>query len=306
MFCRFCGEKIDDDAVFCSKCGVRVEGVNGDMAEKIESVAPAGESTEPQYSFGYALNGETTERNNGAVGACPNKPSKAVKGVLLSGYIAGLLGVIEFLVLSIIGGAVYGDVLLFGSFEFTICSSIGLVLVAIGVISVSIRFILERKYASDRLNVLTAKRVLLIVLCFVCYTTFVWGFVDLGHRYSYYSSDGLDGDIWNGKTVNFVALYRECGCLPPWAKYDNDYLKIDTNPYDYDTDNTESTTYLAVAINAIKIIHSVLDLPTYLYDKMLNTTSNDGRQTYSGLKVDVVWFYHPNYGLEVWYRQKSR
>ena len=44
MFCRFCGEKIDDDAVFCSKCGVRVKGVNSDMAEKIERVASPGES----------------------------------------------------------------------------------------------------------------------------------------------------------------------------------------------------------------------------------------------------------------------
>lgn len=279
---------------------------DGGIAAVTGNEAAAEERVQPQSSFGYTSNTEADVRNNGAVDAYSNKPSKAVKGVLLGGYITGLLGVITFIVLSIIGGAVYGDVLLFGNFEFVICSSIGLVLVAVGVISVLIRFILARKYASDRMNVSTAKRILLIILCFACYTTFVWGFVDLGHGYSYYSSDGMYGAIWNGKTVNFFALYNECGCSSPWAKYDSDYLKIDTNPYDYDSEKTESIMYLGVADSAIKRIHSALDLPTYLYDEMLNTIFNDGKQSYSGTKVDVVWSYHPNYGLEVWYKQKSK
>lgn len=346
MFCRFCGERINDDALFCGKCGARVAAPTIEAATKEKtgacdeaSVPERGECGDAFFMGGDArtsMSDNSYECEGTAVRygqAAPSyfyeganeseaahsrvvKPSGAVKWLLFSGYIAGLLGITMFLVLSIINLCVYGDVLLFGDDESTICSSIGLVLVVIGIVSVFIRLGLARKYPSDKMNLLCARRVLSIILCFVCFAMFVWSFVDLGHGYTYrYNYDyGTGGSsytsstdsVWDGKTVNFYALYNACDCASPWATYGVDYLKIDTNPYDYDSNNSASTTYLVSATNAIKRIHSKLDLPTYLYDEMLNTTGADGKRNYSGTKVDVTWRYYPSYGLEVWYKQKSQ
>lgn len=339
MFCRFCGERINDDALFCGKCGARVAAPTIEAATKEKTEACDEASVPVRGECGDArtsMSDNSYEREGTAVRygqAAPSyfyeganeseaahsrvvKPSGAVKWLLFSGYIAGLLGITMFLVLSIINLCVYGDVLLFGDDESTICSSIGLVLVVIGIVSVFVRLGLARKNPSDKMNLLCARRVLSIILCFVCFAMFVWSFVDLGHGYTYrYNYDygtggssytGSTDSVWDGKKVNFYALYNACDCASPWATYGVDYLKIDTNPYDYDSSNSASTTHLVSAVNAIKRIHSKLDLPTYLYDEMLNTTGADGKRNYSGTKVDVTWRYYPNYGLEVWYKQKSQ
>ena len=83
-----------------------------------------------------------------------------------------------------------------------------------------------------------------------------------------------------------------------------DYLSIDTNPYDYDSDSSSSTTYLLSATYAIQRVNSKLGLPSYLYDEMIETRAIDGRQSYSGTKVNVSWRYHPDSGLEVRYPAK--
>lgn len=113
------------------------------------------------------------------------------------------------------------------------------------------------------------------------------------------SSNTTDPDV-----VDFFDIYLDCDCSYIWADWGTDYLEIDTNPYNYDSDNSNSTKYLSAACSAIRRIHTELGLPSYLYNEMLETRALDGRQTYSGSKVNVSWRYHPDSGLEVRYTSK--
>lgn len=112
------------------------------------------------------------------------------------------------------------------------------------------------------------------------------------------------GNLMGSLFLNFEKIYSECGCESPWAEYGDDYITIDSNPYDYDGDSYYSTTYIFEASDAIKEINEKLGLPDYLYDEMQETRAIDGRQSFSGDKVDVSWRYHPDSGLEVRYTKK--
>ena len=141
-------------------------------------------------------------------------------------------------------------------------------------------------------NVKIVSSILLLVVCLSC----IWGCNMLDKN----SSNNQN----NTSNVNFYTVYSECSCSYPWAEWGSDYLSIDTNPYDYDSDSSSSTTYASKALSAIRSANSKLSLPSYLYDEMLETRALDGRQTYSGTKVDVSWRYHPDSGLEVRYTSK--
>lgn len=97
--------------------------------------------------------------------------------------------------------------------------------------------------------------------------------------------------------------YNLSSCDSPWAEIgsDDSYLKIDTNPYNYDSDSTQSTAYLSLASTAIKSINTYLGFSGAVYEKMLSTSSLDGRQTQSNDNYSVSWKYHPDNGLEVIY-----
>jgi len=117
----------------------------------------------------------------------------------------------------------------------------------------------------------------------------------------------LGCSIWglnSCKGSDFYSIYSECSCSYPWADYGSDFLSIDTNPYDYDSDSTLSTYYMTKALSAIKRVNQKLELPSYLYNEMMGTSALDGRQSYSGKKVNVSWKYHPDSGLEVRYTKK--
>ncbi len=102
--------------------------------------------------------------------------------------------------------------------------------------------------------------------------------------------------------INFFAIYEGCGCSSIWAEVGEDYLSIDTNPYDF-SDETLSMLWAEDALAAIKKINSELGLPSYLYQEMVNTRAIDGRLTYTGPErgVNVSWRFHPDSGLEVRY-----
>lgn len=76
---------------------------------------------------------------------------------------------------------------------------------------------------------------------------------------------------------------------------DGSGMKIDTNPSDiedyYDPD----------ALSAIEKIHSSLELPNSIVEKIKNTRALDGRQSQTHKNIAISWTYHPNYGLEILY-----
>ena len=103
------------------------------------------------------------------------------------------------------------------------------------------------------------------------------------------------------KGPNFPALYHQY-CSDTWAEYgeDGSYLGIDTNPYDFEDEGI----YYLEAYYAIEDINQALGLPDYLFEEMGRTTGLMGRQSRTFDKVEVVWTYHPDNGLEVIYKLK--
>ena len=97
---------------------------------------------------------------------------------------------------------------------------------------------------------------------------------------------------------NFEEIYFEY-CSSSWASYASDgtYLRVDTNPYDFDDEGL----YYIEAYYAIEKINAELGLPESLLEEMVNTTGNMGKQSRVYDKVEVTWSYHPDRGLEVMY-----
>ncbi len=80
---------------------------------------------------------------------------------------------------------------------------------------------------------------------------------------------------------------------------DGSYMEVDTNPMDLDD------TFVTEAFDAIKAINKDLGFSSSVENKMLHTSSMDGRQTEESKNATVSWTYHPNRGLEVIYEVKE-
>ena len=84
-------------------------------------------------------------------------------------------------------------------------------------------------------------------------------------------------------------------------------MKLDTNPYDKDSDDFTYSDYttFSEANDAIERVNKELGFSDALYEKMNTTTWSQGRQTDSNDKYTVTWTYHPDKGLEVMYEIKK-
>ena len=102
------------------------------------------------------------------------------------------------------------------------------------------------------------------------------------------------------KNIDFQELFDDY-CQTKWATVgrDGSYLEIDTNPFDYD-DSLDSA-----ALSAIEKVNTALELPSSLYNDMMQTTYNMGKQTerFDDVGISVTWTYHPDQGLEVTYKR---
>ena len=217
----------------------------------------------------------------------PTINSKKLPPILVKicriGMIIGAIGAVLFLGIVLIGLIAYGKVYLFNGYEFTkVLTVISIVLMLIGFCSILTEVVLSLILKTDNSQISTAKKALVIVLAIACLGFSIWGFADC-------------------TSFNFRNVFYDCDCSLLWADYGTDYLSIDTNPYDYDSDNSLSTKYLSEALKGIQRVNAELGLPTYLYNEMLSTRALDGRQSYKGDKVSVSWRYHPDSGLEVTY-----
>ena len=95
------------------------------------------------------------------------------------------------------------------------------------------------------------------------------------------------------------ALYNEY-CTSSFASVANDgsYLSIDTNPNDKD-DYIDYDAY-----SAIIAVNNALELPESVLNRMNQTRSMDGIQSYSTDELEITWTYHPDKGMEVNYTLK--
>ena len=77
---------------------------------------------------------------------------------------------------------------------------------------------------------------------------------------------------------------------------DKSYVSIDSNPYDIDD------YYNATYVSMIESFNEYLNLPDYVYEEMLHTSSADGVRSETVGKITVVWKYHPHTGMEATYQ----
>lgn len=108
---------------------------------------------------------------------------------------------------------------------------------------------------------------------------------------------------------DFHELYSDIAGMS-WCTIPSDgsYMKIDTNPWDTDSDDltlVDYESYIMPANEAIERINKELGFSDALLEKMNTTTWSQGRQTDSNDKYTVTWTYHPDKGLEVMYEFKK-
>lgn len=261
MFCKKCGERIEDTADYCLKCGTK-------QTEELKD-----ETTKPTVDY-------TTKINT-------DKIADIIQKCCLAGILTGTFGAEIFFFLTVIGLIFYGKVFLYQGDDYTkVLTTVSIVLMLIGLCSIIAKCVFNFALKKGSSPTSAANRILICVLCVACIAFPVWGFVDCGN-------------------INvFAEAYEKCDCHYPWAEYGDDYLKIDSNPYDYDSDRTMATLYIIDATNGIKAVNAYFGLPTYLYDDIMSTRALDGKQTFSGDKVNVSWRYHPDQGIEVTYSKK--
>lgn len=274
MFCKFCGEKIEESALFCPNCGQK--------------------QTVDETDFDVDVTNNRIVSDEGKF--IHDKKKKILQKCYFGSLIAGIIGISIFLGIVLVGLFAYGKVYLFDGYAFTVVLSvISIVLMMIGLCGIIAKFVLYRVFKIGEFPASTAKKVIVVGLAVACMGFSIWGGADCGN-----SRASVSGSGWS-----FYTVYYECGCNYPWADCGADYLSIDTNPYNYDSDSYSATTYASVALSAIRSVNSKLGLPSYLYDEMLETRALDGRQSYSGTKVSVTWRYHPDTGLEVRYTKNN-
>ena len=98
---------------------------------------------------------------------------------------------------------------------------------------------------------------------------------------------------------DFQAIYYEyCSSSFATVASDSSYLAVDTIPNDIDDHFDFAAHY------AIEAINKALGFPESEINRMGQTRSLDGLQSYSNDEVEVTWTYHPDNGLEVSYSLK--
>lgn len=303
MYCKYCGSYIDDNAVFCAKCGNRVERdiPSADPNNNDEQILRDVTLQDDVYQNKAVNNEGKIHANEDLVDSNKEEKPKFLKILFKIGIIAAIVGAVLFFGIVIVGLIGFGRVYLFGGYGYTkVLTIISIVLMLAGSAIVAIFIVIHTIKNPKEFTKKIYKKILLIVLIVASIAFSVWGFSDCVRIEN--SRNGVSGGSNPSIGVNFFYIYSASGCDEPWAEVGADnYLYIDTNPYDYDSDSSLATLYAPEALEAITEIHRLLDIPSYIYDEMLSTTAIDGVQSYSGSRVNITWRYHPDRGLEVRY-----
>ncbi len=277
MFCKYCGAGVDDGAVFCQHCGAKVDG---------ESVVEEKPKT--------LENKETVEKNK----------DRAANIACFAGLLVGFIGLINFVGIVMVGLSGFGHIYFFDGYKSTaVLTIISIITMLVGALSFLVKCLLNFGLKIGKFAETTVKGVFLVLFALLFVGFSVWGCI----KWKTSKVETEDSSSESTYTyMDFYTVYADCGCESPWATVNSDYLIIDTNPYDYNynSDPSLSTTYATSAIEAIKKINAKFDLPSYLYQDMIETSALNGRETYETPNYRVTWTYHPDKGLEVRYVKK--
>ena len=266
MFCKKCGHQLDDGAKFCINCGTKV----GEDAEK---ELPS-EEVSVETGIDTEVNQTSEQKNGASAGEAEDKNAtlkKVFDKVFLGGLIAASVGVIVFLGIVLVSLIGWGEVYLFGGYDFLKpLVSACIVLMIVGAVAIGTAFIANLKLKS---NVKLSKmlfKVVSVILVLACIVFSVWGVVDCNGESgsgSGGSSGGSSGGGSYGGSYN-SGLSKTLGLS----------LKVDS------IKTSSSYTYVYCTV---KNVSSTYNLPTkYRYVKVKALFKN-----YYGSIVDTDWTY---------------
>lgn len=144
MFCNKCGKEIDDLSDFCKYCGNSLKNDTADLTEN-------------------ALNFQSSEKKASIVSVCAKKK---IFGIL--GNSSALFGVIGFMLIALIGLIAYGDIYLFGGFDFTkVLCVICLITMILGILFIVIDILLRKNaYFADKKKLVFSIFIIIFALLF--------------------------------------------------------------------------------------------------------------------------------------------
>ena len=217
MFCKFCGEKIEGNVIFCPKCGAKLN---------IE------EQTDNILNQVVDIDDNSFSEKEKTVKKISDKLLNIVQKVIFGCLITGIIGVAIFLGIVLVGLIVYNRVYLFDGYDFTkVLSIISIVLMLIGVCGIIAKCILYFIFKIGQFPKTIVKRVLLVSLTVACLGFSTWGFVDcsnnLKHNSGYNpSSGGSNSGNGNSTVSKYIGLSLNVTQIKKSGSYTYVYCSI--------------------------------------------------------------------------------
>ena len=131
MFCKYCGSSLEDDSLFCYKCGAKVNAVQTDektcdSEEDSTNLTETEEEVKKERKLHPALT---------FIGKILYKIFSFCQGV-------GFVGLMSFLIVCIIGLLLYGRVYLFSGYKITfVISALNMIFMKIGYLGIFLKVV---------------------------------------------------------------------------------------------------------------------------------------------------------------------
>ena len=168
MFCKFCGEKIEDNATFCSRCGAKLT---------------TEEETDTTIINSVDMENTNLNKNEKTIKKVSDKIPNVIQKILMSCLILGIIGIAIFFSTVLFDLIAYGHVRLFHEYFFIkVLSIISIVLMLIGVCGIITKCILCFIFKIGVFPTTVLKRILLILLTIACLGCSIWGVVDCSNN----------------------------------------------------------------------------------------------------------------------------
>ena len=268
MFCKNCGQELTADIKFCPNCGTKTD--------TIEPVA------EPTYSTDPVPEAEITDvdptlTHEQIVTETIDPKSEKLKNIMdkvfLGGFISAAFGAILFIGIVLVSLIGWGEVYLFGGYDFTkVLAIISMIFMLIGAVILPTGLILNTK--NNFIKTLNKKlhTILAIILIVAGIGFSVWGIIDCCDNQNDYSdsSGGSYGGSYGGASGGSYnsALPKTSGLS----------LKVDS------IKTSGSYTYVYCTVKNVSANYGVAT--RYRYVKVKGQFKN-----YSGQIVDTDWTY---------------
>lgn len=255
-YCSCCGVQLSDDCKFCYKCGSEVK--ENELNENPASSEIYNDQIEDQKEVSNSI---STNRFKDLY-------NKVADKLFLGGFLSAAFGTILFVSIILISLIGWGEVYLYGGYDFTArLTTISLIFMLLGLIVLTCVFLFNLKFKSIKLLTKKSFIALSIILIISCIGLSVWGVIDYANEQdsgSYYGNGSHSGDY---NDYYSSGIDKSVGLS---LKVDN-IKKSGNYTYVYCTVTNVSSKYVATR---------------YRYVKVKALFKN-----YSGSIVDTEWTY---------------